>query len=126
MKLSHKFVTSVPEILEDGVIYLSMEYATAIHKCCCGCGDEVVTKFAPDRWRLLFDGETISLYNSILNRRCRAHYWIRNSIVEWEFDRIEKSPKKEKPKKKPRKKKPKSGSFLKRLFRRPQPDEKTS
>jgi hypothetical protein len=85
MKLSHKFVTSVPRILEDGVIYISVEYATAIHKCCCGCGNEVVTPFSPADWKLIFDGETISLYPSIgnWNLKCQSHYWITESKVVW-------------------------------------------
>lgn len=83
--LSHKFVTFMPDHLEDGVLYISMEYATAIHKCCCGCGNEVVTPLSPTDWKLTFDGETISLYPSIgnWNFKCQSHYWIKNSEVEW-------------------------------------------
>lgn len=61
-KLSHKFVKNIPEKLEDGIVYISTEYPTAIHKCCCGCGNEVVTPISPADWKLTFDGETISLY----------------------------------------------------------------
>jgi len=85
MKLVHKFVKSVPETLEDGVIYISMEYATAIHRCCCGCGNEVVTPFSPLDWELTFDGKTISLDPSIGNWgfKCQSHYWITRNTVEW-------------------------------------------
>ncbi len=85
MKLTHKFVTNVPKEIEDGVIYISMEYSTAIHKCCCGCGNEAVTPFSPTDWMLMFDGKTISLYPSIGNWgfECKSHYWITNSEVEW-------------------------------------------
>jgi hypothetical protein len=85
MKLSHEFVKSVPEILKDRVLYVSMEFATAIHKCCCGCGNEVVTPLSPKDWKLTFDGETISLTPSIGNWSfdCQSHYWITNSRVEW-------------------------------------------
>jgi len=84
-KLIHKFVKSVPETIEDGVLYASMEYATVIHKCCCGCGHEVVTPLSPRDWKLAFDGETISLHPSIGNWSfpCQSHYWIRNDRVEW-------------------------------------------
>jgi hypothetical protein len=70
MRLAHKFVKSAPEILDEGVLYISMDYGTALHKCC---------------WQLLFDGKTISLYPSIGNWsfKCRSHYWIWNSEVEW-------------------------------------------
>jgi hypothetical protein len=85
MKLLHKFVKNVPEKLEDGTIYISIDYATAIHKCCCGCGREVVTPFSPTDWRLIFDGKTISLRPSIgnWNFACQSHYWITNNEVQW-------------------------------------------
>ena len=99
MKLTHKFVKSVPEILEDGVIYISVEYGTAIHKCCCGCGNQVVTPFSPRDWKLIFDGEAVSLYPSIgnWNFKCESHYWIRNNQVEWvpKWTKDKKSKKKE-------------------------------
>jgi hypothetical protein len=85
MKLAHEFVKSVPEKLENGVLYISMEYRTAIHNCCCGCGEQVVTPFSPRLWKMAFDGKTISLYPSIGNWSfpCRSHYWITSSEVEW-------------------------------------------
>ena len=85
MKLAHKFVKNVSEELEDGVLYISVEYASAIHKCCCGCGSEVVTPFSPTDWKLIFEGKTVSLYPSIGNwsLKCRSHYWITNSEVRW-------------------------------------------
>lgn len=85
MKLRHKFVKQIPEKLADGTIYVSMAYGTAIHKCCCGCGREVVTPFSPTDWKLTFDGKTISLYPSIGNWSfdCKSHYWIVNSTVQW-------------------------------------------
>ena len=85
MKLSHNFVRSVPEALEQGVLYVSIEYATAIHRCCCGCGKEVVTPLSPRDWKLTFDGETVSLHPSIGNWSfpCRSHYWIKQDRVEW-------------------------------------------
>ena len=60
-RLEHRFVKHIPERLEPGVLYVSMEYATAAHSCCCGCGEEVVTPFTPTDWKMTFDGETISL-----------------------------------------------------------------
>lgn len=85
MKLSHEFVKNVPEVLENGIIYISMEYSTAIHKCPCGCGNEVVTPFSPTDWKLIFDGKTISLRPSIgnWNLKCQSHYWINNNEIEW-------------------------------------------
>src|SRR5687768_16526588 len=85
MTLVHKFVRLIPEHIENGVIYISVDYGTAIHRCCCGCGQEVVTPFSPAQWQMTFDGETISLYPSIgnWNFECKSHYWITNNTVEW-------------------------------------------
>lgn len=83
--MTHKFVEYIPDVLEDGIIYVSITYGTVVHKCCCGCGNEVVTPLTPTDWELVFDGETISLYPSIGNWQfeCRSHYWIRRNRVEW-------------------------------------------
>lgn len=80
-----EFVEFIPERLAEGVIYISIPFTTAIHQCCCGCGKEVVTPIRPEHWRLIFDGETISLDPSIGNRSfpCQSHYWIRESKVRW-------------------------------------------
>lgn len=55
-----------------------MEYGTAIHKCVCGCGNEVVTPFSPTDWELSYNGESVSLSPSIGNWsfECQSHYWI--------------------------------------------------
>ena len=55
--LLHRFVTNIPDSVEPGYLYVSMEYATAAHSCCCGCGEEVVTPFTPTDWKMTFDGE---------------------------------------------------------------------
>lgn len=83
--LSHEFVEYIPDDLKGGTIYVSMSLATAIHKCCCGCGREVVTPLSPTDWKLTFDGESISLHPSIgnWNYDCQSHYWIRGSKVKW-------------------------------------------
>jgi hypothetical protein len=84
MILQHKFVTNIPDQLEDGVLYISIEHCIAIHKCICGCGNEVVTPFSPTDWSLTFNGKTISLNPSIgnWNFECKSHYWITNSKIE--------------------------------------------
>lgn len=84
-KLRHEFVELAPATIKDGVVYVSVKYATAIHRCCCGCGNKVVTPLSPTDWQLGFDGETISLSPSIGNwaLACRSHYWIINDRVRW-------------------------------------------
>ena len=84
-KLEHLFVDHIPEVIEPGVLYISMNYATAAHQCCCGCGNEVITPITPTDWSLIFDGESISLSPSIgsWTLPCRAHYFIdRGRVIE--------------------------------------------
>ena len=83
--LKHEFVEYIPDKLKDGTVYVSLAFATAAHKCCCGCGSEVITPLSPTDWKLIFDGESISLYPSIGNWdfACRSHYWIECSRVKW-------------------------------------------
>lgn len=83
--LNHQFVEFLPDNLEEGTIYVSIDFATASHKCVCGCGLEVVTPFTPTDWKLIFDGETISIDPSIGNWSfpCESHYWITNNKIEW-------------------------------------------
>ena len=81
--LEHRFVRNMPRELDPGVLYISMDYATAVHSCCCGCGERVVTPFTPTDWRMTFDGESISLHPSVgnWNQKCRSHYVIQRSRV---------------------------------------------
>jgi len=85
----HKFVEQFPETLEEGIIYVSLKYGTVAHLCCCGCGSEIVTPLSPTDWKLIYDGESVSLYPSIGNwgLPCRSHYWIQNGTVRWAGDR---------------------------------------
>ena len=59
--MTHRFVEYVPDELEDGVLYVSIPFATVSHRCCCGCRHEVVTPLTPTDWSLTFDGESVSL-----------------------------------------------------------------
>jgi hypothetical protein len=85
ISLKHKFVKNIPDNLEEGVVYISLIYGTVVHKCCCGCGKEVITPLSSTDWKLIFDGESVSLYPSIGNWNfdCKSHYWIRNDKVVW-------------------------------------------
>ena len=99
MKLQHKFVRLIPNVIEQGVLYISIEYCTIIHKCICGCNNEVVTPISPTDWKIVFDGETISLSPSIGNWNfdCKSHYWIIHNEIRlarrWNKDEIAKSKK---------------------------------
>lgn len=76
-------VEFIPERIEEGVLYISERYRTAVHKCCCGCGQEVVTPLSPAEWSVKRNGSRVSLWPSIGNwsYSCRSHYVIRDSRV---------------------------------------------
>lgn len=83
--IAHEFVEFIPAELADAVLYISIPYATAVHKCACGCGNKVVTPITPADWQLMFDGESVSLRPSIGNWQfpCRSHYWIKSDEISW-------------------------------------------
>ncbi|MFI9458983.1 DUF6527 family protein [Acinetobacter sp. NPDC052428] len=79
------FIEFIPETIEEGKLYISDVYQTAIHKCCCGCGEEVVTPLSPADWQLKKNMNRVSLRPSIgnWNYRCKSHYFITNNRVIW-------------------------------------------
>ena len=83
MKLRIDFTETIAEQIDEGVLYVSMEFGTAIHLCPCGCKERVVTPFSPAGWKLSYDGEGVSLRPSIGNwsSNCKTHYWIINSEI---------------------------------------------
>lgn len=85
MKMNHQFVEIIPKELDSNTLYVSIKYNTIIHKCPCGCGEEVVTPLSPYDWKLTYNGINISLYPSIgnWNYKCKSHYWIKNSKIVW-------------------------------------------
>ncbi len=78
-----KYLEFIPEHLEEGFLYISERYRTAVHKCCCGCGQEVVTPLSPAEWSVKGIGGRVSLWPSIGNWSypCRSHYMIRDGRV---------------------------------------------
>lgn len=78
---------NIPEIIEEGILYISIPFETVIHKCCCGCGNEVVTPLSPSQWKLTFDGVSIRLDPSIGNwsLKCRSHYSISENNIVWSY-----------------------------------------
>ena len=91
-RLDLEFVGHIPDVLKDGTLYISMGYATAIHKCACGCGHEIVTPLSPIDWTLTFDGVSVTLDPSIGNwsYSCQSHYLIIKNRIVWS-DRWSKS-----------------------------------
>lgn len=84
-QIRHELVEFIPERLEEGVLYISHRYGTAAHKCCCGCGEEVITPLNPTDWSVQISDGMVNLVPSIGNWSftCRSHYWIWRSKVIW-------------------------------------------
>lgn len=82
-RLRPEFVKHFPDILDEGVLYVSEEFTTAGHLCCCGCGEEVITPLNRAQWQLIKSGAGVSLHPSVGNWKfaCKSHYWIRNNQV---------------------------------------------
>lgn len=83
--ITHEFVELMPKQLTEGVLYVSISYATAVHLCFCGCKSRVVTPLSPAQWSITFNGETITLSPSVGSHdlNCASHYWIRRNEVRW-------------------------------------------
>jgi hypothetical protein len=83
--IKSEFVDFIPEVLAPGILYVSMQYKSVAHLCCCGCGSKVVTPLSPTGWRLSYNGKAISLSPSIGNWKleCQSHYWIEDNQIEW-------------------------------------------
>lgn len=97
--IQHKFVEFIPNEPEEGILYITVIYRTAVHLCVCGCGKKVVTPFSPTDWELTFNGKTVSLSPSIgnWNFECKSHYFITNSKIhfvrrwkDWEIEEVKK------------------------------------
>lgn len=81
------YVGFMPEVLEQGKIYISHQFSTTSHLCLCGCGGLTVLPLNNEAhpshgWNLEehADGSisfTPSIFNKIFN--CRAHYVITKS-----------------------------------------------
>lgn len=84
-KLNYRFVEYIPKDLEEGVLYISIRFGTAVHKCACGCGNKTVTPLSPTDWELKYNGVSVSLNPSIGNWSfpCQSHYWIINDEIRW-------------------------------------------
>lgn len=80
-----EFVEYIPDELKDQTLYVSRKFGTVVHRCCCGCGKEVVTPLSRTGWRLIISGKSVSLYPSVGNwsSPCQSHYWIWNNKAVW-------------------------------------------
>lgn len=80
-----EIVSQIPVELADGVLYVCPSAYVAVHACCCGCGEEVVTPLVPTEWRLEMRRGRATLSPSVGNHDypCRSHYIIADNKVIW-------------------------------------------
>lgn len=84
--MRYELVQYMPETIEPDVLYVSHEFGATMHICPCGCSREISCEIKPfwsDGWRLTVSNDKPTLYPSIANRICKAHYWIRDGEVVW-------------------------------------------
>lgn len=82
--LRPEIIEYAPETLEEGVLYVSLRFELALHKCPCGCGEKVVTPLGPGEWGLTLVDGLATLQPSLLNRfECKSHYWIVRNQIQW-------------------------------------------
>ena len=77
-----RFVDLAPDVIEDGVLYISEKYRCAIHLCACGCGGKTVIPFS--MWEYKNDRGLVTFSPSISNAQfCpnKAHYFIERNAV---------------------------------------------
>lgn len=78
-------VEFVPKLLERGRLYVSEEFAVAVHLCACGCESRVVTPLGPTEWAFRDEHGKPTLKPSIGSWQlpCRSHYFITAGNVHW-------------------------------------------
>lgn len=87
-RLRPRFVRAIPadgSQIEEGYLYIALQYNTIVHRCPCGCGGLSEIGLAPGLRTIEYDGEKVSLWPSIGARslKCRSHYWIQKNEVAW-------------------------------------------
>ncbi len=97
-KMKIAFVDRIPVNINEGILYICLDCNVIVHLCACGCKEKVVLQIHPDFWKMIYDGEKISLWPSIGNfqYQCGSHYYIKNNKVIWcdtENNKISKSRK---------------------------------
>lgn len=88
-ELKPLFVEFISSDIEEGVLYISEEYESAVHLCACGCRQKTVTPpLGIGGWTLEKDNGKVTLRPSIGNfiheePNYHAHYYITNNKIEW-------------------------------------------
>ena len=80
-----EWVEDMPERMEAGKLYISVKHRLTEHYCACGCGVEVSLPLGRSEWKLIYDGDSVSVSPSVGNWRlpCKSHYLIRENRTVW-------------------------------------------
>lgn len=78
-------VEIMPQDLQPGILYVSLEFETAHHLCACGCGQKVRTPLSPAEWQVVETPQGVTLHPSIGSWQlpCSSHYLIQKGRVVW-------------------------------------------
>ena len=73
--LTHQFVHYIPADLAEGILYVSLTYNTAVHRCACGCGEQGRHPHHPSRLAALLRrrGSITHPVDRELGLPCRSH-----------------------------------------------------
>lgn len=87
-ELEPVFVEFIDFELEQGKLYISERFGTAIHLCACGwCNEKTVTPFHNPQtgWSMTNIDAKVTLHPSIGNFKmpCNSHYWVRDNKIIW-------------------------------------------
>jgi hypothetical protein len=79
VEITPVFVEFIPDVLEEGKVYISEEYQCSVHNCLCGCGERTVLPLINGGWQLIkHDDGKVSFTPSVGNFQmpCKSHYII--------------------------------------------------
>ena len=79
------WVDDLPDYMEAGTLYVSVKHRLTEHYCACGCGAEVSLPLGTSEWKLVYDGDSVSIWPSVGNwrLRCKSHYRIEANKTIW-------------------------------------------
>lgn len=79
------FTEQIPDIIEEGILYISEKYDVTVHLCACGCKGKTVLPLGAGEWSLKKNGDKVSTHPSIGNwsgqRPYHAHYFITDNKI---------------------------------------------
>jgi len=84
------FCDEIPEVLQEGILYITIKHSFANHLCACGCGKKSPTALTPvwkGEWTLTNNQGKVTLRPSLGNWKGQnpyhAHYYITDNKIEW-------------------------------------------